>query len=89
MKPAMVIDSSVIRAKYAQLTNLIDGVKLFYAVKSNPYRKVLELLYELGSGFEVGSLQELKLVKSLFSGGGGGCLPEESLPAIPLRFHNS
>ena len=35
MKPAMVIDSSVIRAKYAQLTNLIDGVKLFYASSSS------------------------------------------------------
>lgn len=63
--PAMIIDSSVIREKYNNIKNLINSVEVFYSVKSNPYPKVLELLNELGSGFEVASLQEFNLIKSL------------------------
>jgi len=61
-KPAMVIDSEIILDKYRQLSALIDGVELFYSVKTNPHGEILELLKKAGSGFEVASPQELKQV---------------------------
>ncbi len=64
-KPAMIVDTSVIKEKYENLKNLIPGVKVFYAVKTNPHKNILKQLYELGSGFEISSLQELKQMKDL------------------------
>jgi ornithine decarboxylase len=59
-KPAMIIDSSLIKEKFLSLQNLIDGVNVFYSVKTNPHIEILRLLNSLGSGFEIASLQELK-----------------------------
>jgi len=59
-KPAMIIDSSLIKEKFLSLQNLIEGVNVFYSVKTNPHIEILRLLNSLGSGFEIASLQELK-----------------------------
>jgi len=63
--PVMVIDSSVIEDRYKNLKDLIDGVEIFYSVKTNSNIKILEQLRDLGSGFEVASLYELNLLKIL------------------------
>lgn len=59
-KPAMIIDSSLIKEKFLGLKDLIDGVSIFYSVKTNPHVEILRLLNNLGSGFEIASSQELK-----------------------------
>jgi len=59
-KPAMIIDSSIIIDKYKSLKNLIDGVEIFYSVKTNPHVEIIRLLDKLGSNFEVSSLSELQ-----------------------------
>jgi len=64
-KPSMVIDSSIIAGKYENLKNLIDGVQVFYSVKTNPHVEVIRLLDKLGAGFEISSLPELKDLISL------------------------
>jgi len=64
-KPAMVIDTSIVKEKYHHLSNIIDGVKLFYSVKTNPHDVILKLLSDLGAGFEIASLQELRLLKNM------------------------
>ncbi|MCX6745265.1 MAG: type III PLP-dependent enzyme [Candidatus Parcubacteria bacterium] len=58
-KPSMVIDSSIITAKYHALKNLVDGLELYYSVKTNPHIEVIRLLEKLGSGFEVSSHPEM------------------------------
>lgn len=64
-KPAIIIDSTVVMDRFHQFRSLIDGVNIFYSVKSNPYIKILELLRDLGSGFEIASSHELNVLKSL------------------------
>ncbi|MCX6743732.1 MAG: type III PLP-dependent enzyme, partial [Candidatus Parcubacteria bacterium] len=59
-KPAMIIDSSLIKDKFFNLQNLIEGVGVYYAVKTNSHIEIIRLLNALGSGFEISSLQELR-----------------------------
>ncbi len=60
--PCLVLDKRIIKRKYQEIKNSIAGVKVFYAVKANPDIEVCRFLNELGSGFEVASVNELRLV---------------------------
>lgn len=64
-KPVMVIDSETILDRFKKLNNLIDGVELFYSVKTNPHPEILKLLKEAGSGFEISSVEELSQIISM------------------------
>lgn len=44
---------------------LISRVKVFYAIKANPHRRILELMRDLGSNFDVASDGEIMELSSL------------------------
>ncbi|MBE1237652.1 type III PLP-dependent enzyme [Phaeovibrio sulfidiphilus] len=57
--PCVVIDVDVVGQNYNRLTDALPGVEVFYAVKANPLRPVLERLAGLGSSFDTASLPEI------------------------------
>ncbi|MFC1963063.1 type III PLP-dependent enzyme [Chloroflexota bacterium] len=60
--PLLVVDRSVIRRKFRELQESIDNASIYYALKTNPHWRIIELLQELGSNFEISSDGELKLL---------------------------
>ena len=63
--PLLVTFREVIERNYVALSSLMPRVRIFYAVKANPDRPVLETLVALGSGLDVASPAELELARSL------------------------
>ena len=55
-----------LRANFAKLKALKNVDRVFYAMKANSNKTLLQELYALGASFECVSLQELRLVKTLF-----------------------
>lgn len=65
-EPIYCFRPHVLAATAKEFVSLFDGQTL-YAVKCNPHPDVLHVLYENGiRGFDVASLNEIKLIKSLF-----------------------
>ena len=62
-EPFFVCSRSVLRAQVEALKGL--GVEVFYSVKTNPERCILEELQKLGVGFSVSGMPELLSVMSL------------------------
>jgi ornithine decarboxylase len=60
--PFLVIDKSIIQQKFQEFQNAIGQAKIFYALKANAQRRIVQLLAQLGAGFEVSSEQELCLL---------------------------
>lgn len=63
--PAMVFDPHVCRAQWADLSQALPGVDLFYAVKSNPYPELLSILATEGAQFDVASAAEIRMLESV------------------------
>lgn len=63
--PLMLISRETLSDNYHQLQAQLPQVRLYYAVKSNPNADVLRTLADLGAGFDVASVGELKRVLSL------------------------
>ncbi|PPR25624.1 MAG: Lysine/ornithine decarboxylase [Alphaproteobacteria bacterium MarineAlpha9_Bin4] len=57
--PALVFDLSMVEKNYIKLKYLLKDIEVFYAVKANPNKKILELLNNLGSSFDCASLEEI------------------------------
>jgi ornithine decarboxylase len=57
--PCLILDLDVIKAKYEELRANLPFAKIYYSVKANPHDKVLALLRDLGSCFDVASRYEL------------------------------
>lgn len=70
-----------------EFVSLFEG-KTLYAVKCNPHPDVLHTLYEHGiHGFDVASLNEIKLIKSLFPEAHCAFMhPVKSRPAIRAAY---
>ena len=60
--PYLVLNLNIIRKNYNRLTRLMPYAKIYYAVKSNPSLEIISLLADLGSSFDVASVQELDRV---------------------------
>ena len=58
--PCLVLDTDIVRENYLAFANALPDTKVFYAVKANPAPEVLRLLVELGSSFDVASIQETR-----------------------------
>jgi ornithine decarboxylase len=56
--PCLVLDTDIVRENYNAFASALPDTKVFYAVKANPAPEVLKLLVELGSCFDVASIQE-------------------------------
>lgn len=60
--PLLVMDRRVIRQKFKELEEAIGNAKIYYAVKTNPHWRIVELLQDLGADFEISSQEELNLL---------------------------
>jgi len=58
--PCLVVDLDVVRNRYQTLKRELPVADVYYAVKANPARPVLDLLVGLGSCFDAASLQEVE-----------------------------
>lgn len=60
--PHLIIDLDQVRKKYRLIKKLFNFSKIFYAVKANPHKRIIETLSKEGSGFEINSFPELQLL---------------------------
>jgi ornithine decarboxylase len=60
--PCLIVDLDVIADNYAALNRYLPTAKVFYAVKANPGKEVIELLAGLGSCFDTASRPEIESV---------------------------
>ena len=60
--PFLVIDTAVVEEKYDSLVHHFPYATIYYAVKANPEKAVLELLEKKKSSFDIASTYELERV---------------------------
>ena len=53
--PLLVLSLEQIEKNYNLLRTHMPRVKVFYAIKANPHRRILELMRDLGSNFDYGA----------------------------------
>ena len=58
--PCLVVDLDIVRTNYLKLRRELPVADVYYAVKANPARPVLDVLVGLGSHFDAASLQEVE-----------------------------
>jgi len=58
--PCLVVDLDAIAANYQNLRTALPVAEIYYAVKANPARPVLETLVGLGSSFDAASAEEVE-----------------------------
>lgn len=63
--PFLVVNTNIIKRKFNELKKHFPFVKIYYAVKANPAKDVIKLLYSLGSNFDIASIYELDKVMEL------------------------
>ena len=63
--PLLVIDHDKIRKNYLEFREKLPRVQIYYAVKANSEPEIIKTLYNLGSSFDVASLNEFNLVFNL------------------------
>ena len=63
--PLLVLSLEQIEKNYRLLRTHLPRVKVFYAIKANPHRRILELMRDLGSNFDVASDGEIVELSSL------------------------
>jgi ornithine decarboxylase len=60
--PCLVVDLDVVASSYRKLRMAMPDAVIYYAVKANPAREILEVLAHLGSSFDTASLNEIDMV---------------------------
>lgn len=63
--PLLVLSLEQIEKNYRLLRTHLPRVKVFYAIKANPHRRILELMRDIGSNFDVASDGEIMELHSL------------------------
>src|SRR5437868_6363699 len=64
-RPFLIVDTAIVRGKVRRFRAAMPRVRPHYAVKANPDRRVLKVLAQEGTGFEIASTAELDLLISL------------------------
>lgn len=78
--PYLTLDLSEIRARYRGLSECCGlRAEIFYSVKANNHPDVIRVLLDEGSGFDIASLSEAKLVTSL------GCPVDRVAYSNPIK----
>ena len=62
--PSLVFDPDICRRQWDDLSNALPGVILYYAVKSNPYPGLLQIIANEGGHFDVASAAEIKMLEN-------------------------
>jgi ornithine decarboxylase len=75
--PCLVLDVDRVEENFRALQRVLPLVRIYYAVKANPARPVLERLVRLGSSFDAASWEEVS-----------GCLDAGALPEA-ISFGNT
>ncbi|MDD5192082.1 MAG: type III PLP-dependent enzyme [Candidatus Nanoarchaeia archaeon] len=60
--PILVMDHAQIRRNYKEFTEKLPRVQVYYAVKANSEREIIETLFKEEASFDVASLKEFLLV---------------------------
>ncbi|HEY7772696.1 MAG TPA: type III PLP-dependent enzyme [Marinagarivorans sp.] len=63
--PFVVIDNRIVRNHYDELVGAFPFAKVYFAVKANPDAKIIAMLHEAGSSFDIASVYELDRVLGL------------------------
>src|SRR5687767_15520942 len=64
-RPFLILDTAIVRNKVRRFRAAMPRVRPHYAVKANPDPRVLKVLVEEGTGFEIASTAELDLLLAL------------------------
>ena len=59
--PRLVVDLDIVAEKYRQLQHALPLAAIYYAVKANPARPILDVLVDEGSHFDAASIQEVNM----------------------------
>lgn len=63
--PNITVDVAQVKAAYIRLRDSFPYASVYYAMKANPGKPLLKMLYEMGSSFDVASRYELDEVLSI------------------------
>lgn len=63
--PYFVFSKQALRDRYKDFETCFPGADIYYAMKADAERELLETLSEAGSGFEAASLYELRMLKDI------------------------
>ena len=77
--PLLLLDCNVVRAQYRALQKALPGVGLHYALKPLPHPAVVATLRDLGSGFDVATTGEIRLL------GAAGVEPGRCIHTHPIK----
>lgn len=66
--PCLVLDVDRVEQNYRALAEALPLARIYYAVKANPARQVLERLVGLGSAFDAASWEEIELALAAGAG---------------------
>lgn len=77
--PFLAIEKRIVEEKFTRLRRALPEARVYYAVKANPHRRIIQLLHALGAGFEVASEEEMNLVLAC------GASPREIITSNPLK----
>src|SRR4051812_42943207 len=77
--PFLVCDLDTIERRYEELTELLPGVEVFFAMKSNSAATVLRQVHEVGGSFEVASVAEMRMAEA------AGAAPVDLLYSNPVK----
>ncbi|MBP2653954.1 MAG: ldc [Firmicutes bacterium] len=80
--PLLVLSEEQVKKNYQFLAQQLPGVKLHYAVKANPDRRLVQALAESGSFFDVASDGEMLELTAM------GIKPERMIYANPVKTAN-
>ncbi|NLK62063.1 MAG: type III PLP-dependent enzyme [Fusobacteria bacterium] len=64
-EPVIILDLDIIEKNYWRMKNSLDHSVIYYAVKANSEKRILERLVKIGSSFDIASIGELDLMLSL------------------------
>ena len=63
--PCIIIDLDIIKKTYQEMVTAFPYAKVYYAMKANPSNEIIKLLRDLGSSFDVASVNEQHQLLSL------------------------
>lgn len=64
-EPVIILDLDIIENNYWRMKNNLKNSTIYYAVKANSEKRILERLVKIGSSFDIASVGELDLMLSL------------------------
>jgi ornithine decarboxylase len=77
--PYLITDLATVADRYHRFRAALPGVRPYYAMKCNPSPEILRTVADLGGGFEVASLGELKMLQYI------GVDPADVLYSNPIK----